>query len=152
MPDNLRTRLDDLRIKHDASHTSIGKLRPGFDGVTDPSEVPGAIHPAVRHHEENGRDALYLGRREFAYIVGMTLEDSEALLDELWRYASLAENVWTQPWNVGDVIIWDNCRILHRRDAFPNHLRRMMRRCQVLAHKVRSPQQDADRVVGRFSN
>ncbi len=106
--------------------------------MTDPSEVPGAIHPAIRRHDENGRDALYLGRREFAYIEGLTLDDSEALLDEIWRYASLPKNVWTQRWNVGDVIIWDNRRVLHRRDAFPNHMRRMMRRCQVLARDVRS--------------
>jgi taurine dioxygenase len=135
MPASLRARLANLRIKHDASHTSIGKLRRGFDDVTDPSKVPGAIHPAIRRHEENGRDALYLGRREFAYIVGMTLEDSEALLDELWRYASLPQNVWTQQWNVGDVIIWDNRRVLHRRDAFPDQMRRMLRRCQVLARE-----------------
>ncbi len=136
MPESLRARLADLRIKHDASHTSIGKRRSGFDDVTDPIEVPGAIHPAIRRHEENGRDALYLGRREFAYIAGMTLDDSETLLDELWRYAALPQNVWTQKWNVGDVIIWDNRRVLHRRDAFPNHMRRMMRRCQVLAREI----------------
>jgi taurine dioxygenase len=138
MPESLRERLADLRIKHDASHTSIGKLRSGFEDVTDPREVPGAIHPAIYPHEENGRDALYLGRREFAYIEGMTLEESESLLDELWRYASLPQNVWTQRWNVGDVIIWDNRRVLHRRDAFPNHMRRMMRRCQVLARDMRA--------------
>ncbi len=136
MPESLRARLVDLRIKHDASHTSIGKLRRGFDDVTDPSEVPGAIHPAIVRHEENGRDALYLGRREFAYIDGLPLEESETLLDEIWSYASLPQNVWTQQWNVGDVIIWDNRRVLHRRDAFPNHMRRMMRRCQVLAREV----------------
>ncbi len=135
MPESLRARLADLRIKHDASHTSIGELRRGFDDATDPSEVPGAIHPAIRRHEENGRDALYLGRREFAYIAGMTLGDSETLLDELWSYASLPQNVWTQQWKVGDVIIWDNRRVLHRRDAFPNDMRRMMRRCQVLARE-----------------
>jgi taurine dioxygenase len=136
MPDSLHARLADVRIKHDASHTSIGKLRPGFDAVTDPREVPGATHAAIRRHEENGRDALYLGRREFAHIEGMTVEDSNVLLDELWGYAALPQNVWTQRWNVGDVIIWDNRRVLHRRDAFPNHMRRMMRRCQVLAREV----------------
>jgi taurine dioxygenase len=138
MPESLRDRLADLCIKHDASHTSIGKLRTGFEDVTDPREVPGAIHPAGRRHEESGRDALYLGRREFAYIEGMSLEESERLLDELWRYASLPQNIWTQKWNVGDVIIWDNRRVLHRRDEFPNHMRRMMRRCQVLAREVPS--------------
>ena len=96
LPGDLRTRLAHVRIKHDASHTSIGDLRPGFDAVDDPREVPGATHPAIRRHEENGRDALYLGRREFAYVEGMPLEDSEALLDELWRYAALPENTWTQ--------------------------------------------------------
>lgn len=135
LPEGLRARLSGLRIKHDASHTSIGELRPGFDEVKDPREVPGAIHPAIRRHEENGRDALYLGRRDFAYIVGMALKDSEALLDELWHYATLPQNVWTQKWEVGDVIIWDNRRVLHRRDAFPNHMRRMLRRCQVLARE-----------------
>jgi taurine dioxygenase len=136
MPESLRKKFADIRIKHDASHTSIGKLRSGFEDITDPREIPGAIHPALRRHEENGRQALYLGRGEFAYIEGMEPEASEALLDELWRYASLPQNVWTQEWNVGDVIIWDNRRVLHRRDAFPNHMRRMMRCCQVLAREA----------------
>jgi taurine dioxygenase len=133
MPRELRERLPGIAIKHDASHTSIGELRPGFDDIDDPRHVPGAIHPVIRRHEESGRDALYLGRREFAYVVGMELAESEALLDELWCHAALPENVFTQEWNVGDVIIWDNRRVLHRRDEFPNHMRRMMRRCQVLA-------------------
>jgi taurine dioxygenase len=135
LPDALRSRIAAVRIRHDASHTSIGELRPGFDEVTDPTKAPGATHPAIRRHEENGRDALYLGRREFAYVEGMSLEDSEALLDELWQYAALPENTWTQRWRKGDVIVWDNRRVLHRRDGFPNHMRRMLRRCQVLARE-----------------
>ena len=31
LPDELRVRIADLTIKHDAAHTSIGKLRPGFE-------------------------------------------------------------------------------------------------------------------------
>lgn len=136
LPEDLRARAAELRIKHDAAHTSIGKLRPGFEDVTDPREAPGAVHPAIRRHEENGRDALYLGRREFAYVEGLPLEESEALLDALWQYAALPQNVWTQKWEVGDVIVWDNRRVLHRRDEFPNHMRRMLRRCQVLAREA----------------
>lgn len=133
LPAALRARIEGVRIKHDASHTSVGELRAGFDAVTDPRDAPGATHPVIRRHEENGRDALYLGRREFASVEGASLAESEALLDELWAHAATPENTWTQRWQPGDVIVWDNRRVLHRRDAFPDHMRRMLRRCQVLA-------------------
>ena len=60
-------------------------------------------------------------------------EESEQLLDEVWHYAAMSENVWTQQWEVGDVIIWDNRRVLHRRDGFDQSQRRLMKRCQVMS-------------------
>ena len=133
LPETLRGRVDTLTIKHNAAHTSIGKLRPGFEAFDDPRAAPGASHPIIRTHEESQREALYLGRREWAYINGLSLEDSEALLDELWGYATLSENVWCQQWQPWDLIIWDNRCVLHRRDAFDANTRRLMKRCQVLA-------------------
>ncbi len=133
LPEALRIRVADLTIKHDAAHTSVGELRPGFEPFTDPREAPGATHPIVHTHEETGRTALYLGRREWAYIPGLPLEESDELLDELWRYAALPENVWQQKWQPYDLIIWDNRRVLHRRDSFDPQSRRLMKRCQVLA-------------------
>ena len=76
---------------------------------------------------------LYLGRRELAYVVGFALEESEQLLNEVWRYAAMSENVWTQQWEIGDVIIWDNRRVLQRRDGFDQSQRRLMRRCQFMS-------------------
>ena len=133
LPTSLRERIATLTIKHDAAHTSIGKLRPGFEAFDDPRDAPGAIHPIVREHDETGRPAIYLGRREWAYIPGLELQESEALLDELWQYAALPDNVWRQHWRPGDVIIWDNRCVLHRRDDFDPSARRLMKRCQVLA-------------------
>ena len=133
IPESLRQRISDLSIKHDAAHTSIGSLRPGYEPFDDPRDAPGSIHPIIRTHEETGKQALYLGRREWAYIPGLSLSDSEALLDELWSYAALAQNVWQQTWQPNDLIVWDNRRVLHRRDDFDNNARRLMKRCQVLA-------------------
>ncbi len=133
LPESLRQRISDLSIKHDAAHTSIGSLRPGYEPFDDPRDAPGSIHPIIRTHEETGKQALYLGRREWAYIPGLSLSDSEALLDELWSYAALAQNVWQQTWQPNDLIVWDNRRVLHRRDDFDNNTRRLMKRCQVLA-------------------
>ncbi|MGD8418248.1 MAG: TauD/TfdA family dioxygenase [Pseudomonadales bacterium] len=136
LPDELKDRIADLTIKHDAAHTSIGKLRPGFEPFDDPRDAPGAVHPIVRIHDETGARVLYLGRREWAYIPGLSLEESEQLLDEIWHYAALPENVWKQKWQPYDLIIWDNRRVLHRRDDFPASSRRLMKRCQVLARPV----------------
>ena len=133
LPKELGNRIAGLTIKHDAGHTSIGELRPGFDHYDDPREAPGATHAIVRTHEETGRRALYLGRRDWAYILGLSLHESEALLDELWTYAALADNVWRQKWRPDDLIIWDNRCVLHRRDEFDQNARRLLKRCQVLS-------------------
>ncbi len=132
LPPELRARVEGLEIKHDATHTSVGELRRGCEEVADVREIPGASHPIVLRHEETGRDALFLGRRDYAWIVGMEVAASEALLDEIWSYAALPESCWKQEWQVGDVVIWDNRRVLHRRDGFAADERRLLKRCQVL--------------------
>ena len=109
----------------------MGSLRAGFEPFDDPRQAPGAVHPIVTTHLETGKQTLYLGRRDWAYIPSLSLEDSEALLDELWSYAALEENVWRQKWQPHDLIIWDNRRVLHRRDDFDQNARRLMKRCQV---------------------
>ena len=135
LPPPLQERIRTLRIKHDAAHTSIGKLRPGFEAFDDPRDAPGATHPIVTQHEETQQPALYLGRREWAYIPGLPLEESEALLDELWSHAVPTEHTWRQVWQPWDLIIWDNRRVLHRRDDFDPASRRLMKRCQVLSRR-----------------
>jgi len=129
-PDLKRT-LEGRVVVHDETYNSAGQLRKGFREITDPREAPGARHPLFRTHPVTGRKALYLGRRRNAYIVGLPLEESERLLDELWAHASRPEFVWTQEWRLGDTLIWDNRCLIHRRDAFDPDARRMMHRVQI---------------------
>jgi taurine dioxygenase len=125
-------RLKGLTCKHDASRNSTGQLRKGFqETYADVREVPGAIHPMVRLDPETGRKALYLGRRPNAYVMGLDVAESEALLDAVWAHAAKPEFAWTQRWQVGDLIIWDNRFCMHRRDAFDPAARRHMRRTQI---------------------
>jgi taurine dioxygenase len=128
LPDALKARIEGLTIKHDASHTSVGDLRPGYEAVDDPRDAPGAVHPIVREHDETGAKCLYLGRRDWAYIPGLSLEDSEALLDELWSHAVPEDLIVEQNWTPGDVIIWDNRRCLHRRSEIDPSMRRLLLR------------------------
>lgn len=131
LSDDLKKKLDGLEVIHDETYNSAGQMRKGFKEVTDPRQAPGARHRIFRNHPHTGRKALYLGRRRNAYIIGLPLEESERLLDELWAHASRPEFVWHNEWKVGDTLIWDNRALIHRRDAFDNNQRRMMHRVQI---------------------
>jgi taurine dioxygenase len=106
-------------------------VRQGLAATDDPVSSAGVYHPLVRTHPETGRHALYLGRRRNAYIRGLPLAASEALLDELWSYATRAENAWRHQWQAGDVVLWDNRCSMHRRDSFDPSSRRILYRTQI---------------------
>lgn len=131
LPAALRERIEHLQCVHDASRNSAGELRLGFVDNTDPRQTVGAVHPLVRLNPATGRKSLYLGRRRNAYVQGLELADSEALLDALWAHATQASLTWVQQWRQGDLVAWDNRVTLHRRDAFDPLSRRYMHRTQV---------------------
>lgn len=131
LPEDVKQRIVSLSCVHDASRNSAGELRLGFEDNTDPRKTVGAVHPLVAVHPETGRKCLLLGRRRNAYIVGLELEQSEKLLDLLWTHATQPQFTWTQVWQVGDVVMWDNRCTLHRRDSFDPNSRRLMYRTQI---------------------
>ena len=131
LPQALKSRIQALSCKHDATRNSSGQLRKGFEQRYSNAERPGAIHPLVVRHPETGRSSLYLGRRPNAWIVGLSDADSDALLDELWAHVQQGPHLWTQEWRQGDLVIWDNRCTLHRRNQLDPSLRRLMHRTQV---------------------
>jgi taurine dioxygenase len=131
LPDTLKRRIAGLEIKHDGTYNSGGYVRQGVAPTDDPRTSPGAMHPLVCTHPDTGRRMLYLGRRRNAYIGGLELAESEALLDELWSYVERPELAWEHVWRVGDLVLWDNRCTMHRRDAFDPEQRRVMHRTQV---------------------
>lgn len=116
---------------HDASTNSAGMLRKGYKPVSDVRETVGAHHPLVRTDPASGRKALFLGRRPNAYVLGMTVPQSEALLDALWAHATQPRFAMCHRWQVGDLLMWNNLSVLHRRDPFDPKSRRVMHRSQI---------------------
>jgi taurine dioxygenase len=131
LPAALRARVEGLQCKHDGTYNRGGYLRQGVTPTDDPRDAPGTLHPLICSHPESGRRMLYLGRRRNAYLSGLGLPESEALLDELWSYATRAEFCWTHRWQVGDLVMWDNRCTMHRRDPFDANTRRIMHRTQI---------------------
>lgn len=131
LPEDLRERVAGLTCIHDASTNSVGGRRGDYAEVTDPRQAPGARHPLVVTHPVTGSDLLYLGRRRNAYILGLDLPESERLLDTSWQHATKPEYTWYQQWKQGDLVLWDNRCVLHRRDGFDPMSRRVMHRTQI---------------------
>jgi taurine dioxygenase len=131
LPQRLKTRIQGLTCKHDATRNSSGQLRNGFAERYSNQERPGAVHPLAVRHPETGRTSLYLGRRPNAWVVGLSDAESDRLLDELWAHIESGSFVWGQEWRPGDLVIWDNRCTLHRRNTLDPSLRRLMHRTQV---------------------
>ena len=130
LPADIRSKIKTLVIKHDLTYLSDGSLRRGYQHATDPIVVPGPLHPIVRTHPQTGFNALYLGRRPNAYVSGLDLQESDALLNTLWAHATQERFAWHHTWNVGDIVMWDNRCLMHHRNPFDPAQRRVMHRLQ----------------------
>jgi taurine dioxygenase len=135
LPADMKRTAEGKIAVHDASRNSAGFLRKGYEEVTDVRETVGARHPLVRSDPATGRKALFLGRRPNAYIVGLEVADSEALLDALWAHATQRRFAMCHEWRVGDLLMWNNLSVLHRRDPFDPNSRRIMHRTQIKGHE-----------------
>ena len=132
---DLRVAIEGKTLIHDAAHNSAGMLRKGYEEITDVKLTPGARHP-LAYEDQHGRVSLFLGRRPHAYIVGMEESDSDSLLDALWAHATRPKYSWHNEWQKGDLVMWQNRMVMHRRDAFDPSTRRVMHRTQL---KGKSP-------------
>lgn len=130
----LREKVRPLKIKHDSTFGSSGVLRPGMTPPASPIDAVGHAHPILR--QTAAGEALFLGRRTNGYVVGLPLDESEALLDELWAHATKPEFQYRHHWTVGQVVAWDNRMMLHMRHPVDPGLARFMWRTQTKGEAV----------------
>ena len=131
LPQSLKDKIKGKILIHDSAHNSAGMLRKGYTESNDPSQTLGAKHPLVIKDPQTNKHLLFLGRRPHAYIIGMEINQSEDLLDDIWQHATQEKFTWTQKWDAGDLLMWKNLNVLHKRDAFDPSTRRIMHRTQL---------------------
>jgi taurine dioxygenase len=111
LPPALRRRIANLKIRHLLPNANdIAR----YVGATDEIAIDTTVQPLVGIHPDTGRAMLHLGDRRHASLVGMELAESNALLDELWQFAALAEFGWQCTSDAGDLLIWDPRSTLHQ--------------------------------------
>ena len=138
LPRSLRQRVAGLEIKHDSTYGSDGSLRPGMVPPASPIEALGHAHPVIRVIPDTGQEALFLGRRTNAYVTGLPLRESERLLDLLWAHATQPHFCYRHRWKVGQVMVFDNRRLMHMRHPMDERKSRLMWRTQTKGQAVRA--------------
>src|SRR5439155_131095 len=63
--------------------------------------------------------------------LGLGVAERDALLDALWAHAAEPRFAMCHEWEVGDLLMWNNLSLLHRRDPFDAKARRVMHRTQI---------------------
>ncbi len=75
---------------------------------------PPVMHPLVRTHPRTGRKCLYVMRDDCVGIEGMGDDEAQALIGALADHIVKPAFIYRHQWQVGDLLLWDNCTVQHR--------------------------------------
>jgi len=83
-------------------------------------------HPLVWRHRSE-RKSLVLGMT-VDHVRGVPEDESRALIERLTAHATRRENVYRHEWQVGDLLMWDNCGVMHHAIPYSADSGRLMHR------------------------
>lgn len=104
----MKAYLDGLTAVHSGEHVYRGTY-----GVEKES-YPRASHPVVRTHPGTGRKCLFVNRAFTTHIQGVPRDESNAILDYLYRHMEHPNFQVRFQWEPGSVAFWDNRSAQHR--------------------------------------
>jgi len=110
LPDALKNRIEHMQ----ARFCNSGKLKAQNDLLDEEERNrPPVVHPVVRVHPETGRKSLYVNPIHLLELVGMSPEEGDELLKDLFARMVQPGFEYRHKWQVGDVVIWDNRCLIH---------------------------------------
>lgn len=127
LPQSDKELIADLRVVHSAERSQY-YVTPemSYEEIAFWQKSPTKECPIVWTHR-SGRKSLLLGATA-DYVVGMSPEESRALLARLRDWATQPQYVYRHRWQVGDLLIWDNTGTMHRALPYPEDSGRLMHR------------------------
>jgi len=114
----IKTILDGMTAIHDGEPYYRGRYSADDTGKT----YPRSEHPVVRTHPVTGKKALFVNRMFTTRIVGLKKNESDAILDMLYRHVETPEFCMRFRWRPNSIAFWDNRCAQHRAvwDYYPN--------------------------------
>ncbi len=131
LPDALKEQIAELEVVH-SLESSLRQIYddPGEDRLTRwRNQATVMVHPLVWTHE-SGRKSLLIGNHADR-VLGMRLADGRALIARLMEWAGQPAFSYSHQWQLGDLVIWDNCGTMHRVVPYEANSGRSMHRTTI---------------------
>lgn len=131
----MKSRLDGLMGIHSArrAYSRAGAYGDRDVGrsmsiVPSDSALATQLHPLVRRHPETGELGLFASPGYTIGIDGMSDEEANALLSELFAHQHLPEFIYRHRWSEGMLTMWDNRAVNHAATGgYQGHARLLQR-------------------------
>ncbi len=113
----MKTRIDGLVCRH--QYGNRDNLDETSRTVASPlsgaqkARLDWVRHPLVRRHPHTGRKSIYAVSGSSFGIEDMDERQGIALLDQLKAHTTQPKYCYTPTYRPGDIVIWDNCALLH---------------------------------------
>ena len=108
-----------------AIHSNLGVLMLSGGDTKNAKTVE---HPVFREHPETGKKALYVTEAFVKEIKDMDSNESQKILEYLYRHASNEDYIYRHKWSDGDLVVWDNRSVQHYAEHGYGDQTRTMRR------------------------
>lgn len=110
LPEALRHRIEGRHAVFDFT----GRKRAFPPKQSEIDRNPPVRHPIVRTHPHTGRKCVYVMRDDCTAIEGLEHAEAEALIAALADHIVKPQHIYRHQWQVGDLLLWDNCTVQHR--------------------------------------
>jgi alpha-ketoglutarate-dependent taurine dioxygenase len=116
LPADLIAEISELKLIFSYRHLLYGFQTSKYgEDREELEDHPDVCHPLVRQHPVTGHGALYMDQLCVAGVEGFPEAESASLLDRLYSHAIVPERCYQHNWSEGDLLIWDNPSLMHRR-------------------------------------
>ena len=138
LPDTTKTKLEGKRGEYAYNIFNVDITKD--NDIQDIRTItPDVKHPMVLKQPVSERKGLYFDPLQTYGIEDMDVSESRPLLDELTAHITQPNFIFKHRWRRGDIVLWDNCRVLHRREPFDPMVPRLMKRTTIFLPPERYP-------------
>jgi alpha-ketoglutarate-dependent taurine dioxygenase len=119
LPGDLRARIEGMVALQDRDHVYS---RGDHEVLRSHNETKVSTpKPLIHPHPRTGKPILYVSEQNTSGIVGMSKEESEPLLQQLFEHLYADDNVHVHEWRNGDLLLFDNFSMQHSRRHVDAH-------------------------------